>query len=171
MKVISDTSVDETSARVLYVLAAGIFPLLVAGLLTLLVFASGAVQRDDGISHQTMFAYFNYPVPGDLVASEFEVTGRVNTIPAGRVVYLAERVGDRFWPKMRIGTQATNFRRTQQTKSGQGYQYTIELLAANADAETHINRWFEQGSKSGKYPGIDITDGISVLAKVRVVRQ
>jgi len=171
MKTFSHTGSETTNAlsRALYVMLVACFPVVVAGVLTQLVFFSGAVQRDDGIGHQTKYAYFDYPVTGDLVANQFEVSGRIESVPAGEVVYLVERVDNRVWPKQRIGAEPTYFQRTQHTSPGKGYKYTIELLSANATAEERIKRWFNHGKETGKYPGIDISDGLTVLAKVRVV--
>ena len=167
----TENELADAHSRALYVILVACFPIIVAGFLTQLVFLSGAVQRDNGVSHQTKYAYFNYPVTGDLVAGPFEVSGRVESIPAGEVVYLVEQVDNKFWPKLRIGTEPTDFQRKQHTSSGEGYKYTIELLSVNAAAEAEISNWFENGNKTGEYPGIDIKDGVTVLAKVRVVHK
>jgi len=173
MEALSDTSIESSNAhsRVLYVLMVACMPVLVAGLLTHLVFISGAVERDDGIGHQSSSAQFDYPAPGDLVADQFDVSGRVESVPTGEVVYLVERLDNRFWPKLRIGSEPTAFHRTHKTSPGQGYKYTIELLSLNATAEAYINRWFDRAKNTGKYPGIEISDGVTVLAKARVVHK
>jgi len=173
MQSLKFTGIETTDAhrRALYVVSVACFPIIVAGFLTQIVFFSGAVQRDDGIGHQTKYAYFNYPVTGDLVEGQFEVSGRVESIPADGTVHLVERVDNRFWPKLRIGTEPTNFQRTQFVNSGKGYKYTIELLSVNAAVEAQIDSWFEYGNKTGEYNGIDINDGVTVLAKVRVVHR
>lgn len=173
MKVLDQTVFETPAAfgRVLYVSLVACLPFVVAGLLTLIIFISGAVQRDDGIGYQTQHAYFNFPVAGVLVSDEFEVSGRIESIPNGEVVYLVERVNNMFWPKLRIGSEPTTFRRKQKTSSGKGYKYTIELLSADVAAQTQIKQWFEQGKKTGRYPGISTIDGVSVLAKVRVVHK
>lgn len=167
----SGTDVTNAHSRALYVIFVACFPIIVAWSLTQLVFLSGAVQRDNGVGHQTKYAHFNYPLTGDLIAGPFEVSGRIESIPAGEAVYLVEQVDNRFWPKLRIGTEPTDFQRTQYTSSGKGYKYTIELLSVNASAEAAINNWFENGNKTGEYPGIEIKDGVTVLAKVRVVHR
>jgi len=173
INVFDKTGIETTgkSRLALYVSAAACLPLILAGSLTQLVFFSGAVQRDDGIGYQTEYAYFNSPVDGDLVADQFEVTGRVESIPLGEVVYLVERVDSLFWPKLRIGSEPKDFQRMQQASSGKGYKYTIELLSVNTAAEAQISRWFDKGNKTGNYPGIDTIEGATVLAKVRVVHQ
>lgn len=173
MRLFSPTGIQITTAhsRALYVLVVACFPILVAGFLTQIVFFSGAVQRDDGIDHQTKYAYFNYPVTGDLVEGDFEVSGRIESIPAGQVVHLVERVGNLYWPKLRLGTEPTSFQRTQYTSPGKGYKYTIELLSANAKVDAQIQHWFDYGNKTGEFPGIGVSDGVTVLAKVRVVHR
>jgi len=112
MKAFSDTDIDTTNAlgRAWYVLMVACAPFIVAGLLTQIVFLSGAVKRGDGINHQTKHAYFDYPAAGDLVADQFDVSGRVEFVPTSEVVYLVERVGNRFWPKLRIGSEPTDFK-------------------------------------------------------------
>jgi len=173
MNALSDTGIKTTQghSRVLYVLMVACLPVVVAGCLTMLVFTSGAVKRDSAVGQQSKFAQIDYPQSVDLVADKFSVTGRINSVPAGEVVYLVERVGNRFWPKQRIGTEPTDFKRTQHTSPGKGYKYTIELLSMNASAHAHTSGWFEHGKKTGAYPGIGELDGITVLASVRVVRQ
>lgn len=173
MNTFSDTDTETTNGhgRALYVLMVACMPFIVAGLLTQIVFLSGTVERGDGINHQTKHAYFDYPASGDLVEDQFEVSGRIEIIPEGEVAYLVERVGSRFWPKLRIGSEPTNFHRTHETSSGEGYKYTIELLSMNKTAEAYISRWFDQAKETGKYPGITISDGVTVLARARVVHQ
>jgi len=158
-------------SRAFYVLAVALFPLVLTGFLTLLVFASGAVQRDDGIGHETKFARISYPTPEDRVSEKFEVSGSIDSIPASQVVYLVERVDGRFWPKKRLGASPTSFSRSQHASTGEGYKYTIELLSLDAGALKRIENWFETGKQTGKYPGISNTDGVTVLAKVRVMGQ
>jgi len=173
MRIFSPAGIETTTAhsRALYVMAVACFPMVVAGILTQIVFFSGAVQRDDGIDHRTKYAFFNYPVSGDMVEGQFEVSGRIESIPTGQVVHLVERVGNLYWPKLRIGTEPTSFQRTQYTSTGKGYKYTIELLSANATAEAQINRWLDNGSKTGNFPGLDVNDDVTVLARVRVVHR
>jgi len=173
MRIFSPTDTETTAAhsRALYVMVVACFPIVVAGFLTQILFFSGAVQRDDGIGHHTEYAYFTYPVAGELIEGEFEVSGRIESIPAGEVVHLVERVGNLYWPKLRIGTEPTGFQRTQHASSGKGYKYTIELLSVNTTVEEQIKRWIDHGNKTGEYPGIDYSDDVTVLAKVRVVHR
>lgn len=174
MEMINSTTVTDTAearARVRYVLVVFSFPLLVAGVLTLVVFGSGAVKPDDGIGHRTKYANFSFPTPGVLVADQFETSGRIESIPPGEVVYLVERVEGRFWPKQRIGSEPTNFFRRQYTEPGKGYKYTIELLSVNAAGEEIIKHWYSEGEKTGNYPGIKELDSANILARIRVVRQ
>jgi len=173
MKALSDTGIESTNAhgRILYVLVVACLPLVVAGLLTQLVFLSGAVSRTDNVGQSSAFAYFNYPVAGDLVADQFAVSGRLEHVPEGEVVYLVEHVENRFWPKLRIGSEPTDFYRMQETSSGKGYKYTIALLSANEHAQAQISHWFARGKKTNKYPGIESIEGITELARVRVVHQ
>jgi len=173
MNTFNETGIETNYAyrRVMYVLVVACFPFVLAGLLTQVVFLSGAVERGDGITHQSKHAYFEFPASGDLVTDQFDVSGRVEFIPAGEVVYLVERVGSRFWPKLRIGSEPTDFQRKHETTPGAGYKYTIELLSMNTAAESHINRWFDRAKETGKYPGIKITEGVTVLARARVVHQ
>ncbi len=173
MKSLNESNFATIAAysRALYVFMVACMPILVAGFLSQIVFVSGGVARDDGIGYQSEHAYFNFPVAGVLVDDEFEVSGRIDSIPNDETVYLVERVNNHFWPKLRLGTEPTSFRRTQKTSPGKGYKYTIELLSANAAAQTRIENWFAQGKKTGQYPGIDVMDSVNVLAKVRVVHQ
>ncbi len=158
-------------SRALYVLAVAVFPILVAGLLSALVFLTGAVQPSDGIGHKTRFAQFEYPAPGDLVGDTFTVSGLLNTVPEDEVVYLVERTDAGFWPKQRLGSSSIAFSREQYAGAGKGYKYTIELLSLNGSAQQRVDEWFEAAEKTGKRPGITNMDGATVLAKVRVIHR
>lgn len=166
-------SSDALSARTraYYILIVAAFPAVLAGLLSLLVFASGAVQRDDGIRHTSDFAQFNYPVPGDLVNDRFELRGTIKNVPLGETIYLAELSEGRYWPKKHIGSLPTNFKRDQVASAGAGYKYSVVLLSVNVAGKSQIEDWFAHGRKTGKYPGITQLDGASLLVRLRIVHQ
>lgn len=158
-------------SRALYIIAVASFPLLLAGFFTLLVFISGAVERDDGIGHKSEFAQFNYPVLGDLVSDRFELTGTVKSIPLGNTVYLAEMSEGRYWPKKRFGSAPIEFSREQFTSAGAGYKYSVVLLSVGTAGKEQIENWFAHGRKTGKYPGIASLDDATTLARIRVIRR
>lgn len=167
--VITESAMGKS--RALYVLAVACFPLALTGLLTLLVFVTGLVERDDGIGHHTEFAQFNYPVPGKLVGGEFTVEGVISQVPSGQSVYLVESKDGAYWPKKDLGKAPTVFSRDQKTSAGAGYKYTIELLSLDAKALNRIEQWFETARATGKYPGIRDWDGAKPLAKLRVIHR
>lgn len=166
--VLSDEKVARS--RVLYIIAVALFPLLLAGLLTLVVFLSGAVQWDDGIGYRTDQASFEYPTDNDTVVDQFIASGSIDAVPEGTVVYLVERVDSRFWPKEELGASPTRFSRKHHVSEGKGYKYTIQLLALDPSALSRVNKWFETGNSTGKYPGLSDMSGVQVLAQVRVIR-
>lgn len=157
--------------RALYILVVACFPVLLAGFLSLIVFVSGAVQRDDGIGHNTEFAQFNYPIPGDLVSDQFELSGMVKSIPQGESVYLAELSEGRYWPKRHLGTSLTGFQSEHFTKPGAGFKYSVVLLSVGPAGESQIAAWFDHGQKTGKYPGIALISDSKTLAKTRIIHQ
>jgi len=169
----SDLSIESSpaKARFAYVFCVALFPVLLSGALTLAVFVSGAVARDDGIGTSTEYAEFTYPAVGEQTADQFEIRGEIKSVPAGSTVYLVEQSKGRYWPKQHLGNSASFFERYQSTTSGAGYKYTIELLAVGEEGHAQIDAWFANGRKSGKYPGISEIMGAKILAKFRVVRK
>ena len=166
-----DIQASDARARALYLLAVASSPLVIAGLLTLLVFVSGLVKHDDGVGQQSEFAQISSPAAGQQVGDNFEVTGVIDSIPVGEVVYLVERVDDHFWPKKKIGASPTSFKRQHNASAGQGYKYTIELLSVSGAEQKQIEQWYETGKKTGKYPGIKTFDAANVLANLRVIHR
>jgi len=157
--------------RALYVCCVGCFPVVLAGVLSMAVFGSGAVAMDDGIGHTNAFARFDYPLPGSRVNGSFTVKGDLLSVPEGKTVYLVETVNKRSWPKQLIGTSSTEFSREQHVSAGSGYKYTVELVAVDESGKSLITDWFHAGTKTGKYPGIASISGAEVLSRVRVVRR
>lgn len=168
---IQSTEDTDGRYRALYILVVACFPVVLGGIFTLMVFVSGAVQRDDGIGHNTEFAQFNYPVPGDLVSDQFELDGVIKSIPDGEVVYLAELSEGKYWPKRRLGQSTKSFKATHFAKQGKGFKYTIIVLSVGSVGESQIDSWFEHGKKTGKYPGISVISDSKPLAKTRVIHQ
>lgn len=165
-----DSNKTEAQRRALYMLAVAAFPIALSGLITMLVFLSGAVAMDDGVSHRGANAEFSYPVPGSIVAERFESRGTVKSIPAGHSVYLVEEANGKFWPKRRLGDMAGAFSHEHYAKDGAGYKYTIVLLSVPDAGKQQIESWFDVGRETGRYPGIADIDGMTKLAKVRVIR-
>lgn len=168
-----DVSIESSAAkaRAAYVFCVALFPLVLSGVITLAVFVSGAVARDDGIGVTTKFAEFSHPAVGELIADQFEIRGKIKSVPSGKTVYLVEQSEGRYWPKKHLGDSITTFKRKQSTSAGAGYKYTIELVAVGDKGQSQIEAWFENGQKTGKYPGITEITEASILAKYRVVRQ
>jgi len=158
-------------ARALYIVSVASFPVVLAGLLTLLVFGSGAIDRGDGIGHKTEFAEFRYPVPGNLVGDRFKLSGEIKAVPDGETVYLVEESEGRYWPKKHLGSSSVGFSRDQVASSGTGYKYTVVLLSVASAGESQIEQWFKQGRETGKYPGITKIEGASPLARIRIIHQ
>ncbi len=147
------------------------FPVVVAGILSFMVFASGAVKRDDGVGHKTEFAQITFPQPGDMVGEKFELRGRITSVPEGESVYLVEVSEGRTWPKLHLGSSPTSFSRQQYASAGSGYKYSVELLSVKPAGEQQIENWFENGRSTGKYPGITDIESSTVLVRTRVIRQ
>jgi len=168
---ITTSTNKHASARVLYVLSVASFPILMAGLISLSAFAFGFVAMDDGIEHTNEFARFDFPTPGITVPEHFETRGRLKAIPAGKTVYLVERSGDKFWPKEELGTTPTDFSRKQYASAGAGYKYTIELLAVGEVGHAEISEWFRKSKASGKYHGMQMSQDMELLTKIRVIRK
>lgn len=168
---VQPTNVSSARSRALYVLVVACFPVLLAGFISMIVFATGAVQRDDGIGHNTEFVQFNYPVPGEVVSDRFELQGTIKSVPAGEVVYLAEQADGKYWPKRRLGSSAISFKSEHYAKPGAGYKYTIVALSVGPDGESQIEAWFNNGQTTGKYPGIARVEQSTPLAKVRIIHQ
>jgi len=168
---IQKNDIDAARDRGLYILAVACFPAVLAGILTLIVFSSGAVQRDDGIGHNTEFAQFNYPTPGDLVSDQFELSGAVKSIPRGESVYIAEFSEGRYWPKRHLGSSPTRFQSEHFAKPGAGYKYSVVLLSVGSAGASQIDAWFEHGNKTGKYPGIAQVNDSKILARTRIIHQ
>lgn len=168
---VQSTDNDTGLARALYIIGVACFPVLLAGFVTLVVFISGAVQRGDGIGHNTKFAQIDFPVPGDLVADRFELRGKLKSIPRGETVYLAEMSEGRYWPKKHLGDSNKHFSHNHVTSAGAGFKYTVVLLSVGTAGHEQIKNWFDHGSKTGKYPGIVVVEESTALAKVRVVHQ
>lgn len=164
-------SVDNGRSCALYILAVACFPLLIAGVLTLLVFTSGGVERDDGIRHQSEFAQFDFPQPGDLVSDRFVLRGSVKKIPAGKTIFLAELSDGRYWPKKQLGEQPGSFKREQKTSPGDGYKYSVVLLAVGDAGASQIEQWLAHGRSTGDYPGLKSIAESTPLAKIRIIRQ
>ncbi len=158
-------------SRALYVFAVACFPILLAGVLTLLVFLTGTVERDDGIGHKSDYVQIQFPRPGKMVGDNFTLKGVVDAVPPGEVVYIVEKADRRYWPKKRLGTSPTEFVNKHYTRPGQGYKYDIEVISVNAEGDARLGQWFDSGKKTGKYPGIEHIVGAQVLAKVRVVHE
>ena len=170
----ADSTVSESNmaqSRALYVIAVACFPVLITGVLTLLVFLSGAVVREDGMGHKSEYAHIQFPVPGKLVGDRFKLKGFVDAVPPGEVAYIVEKVDRRYWPKKRLGTSPVEIANEHKTSPGQGYKYDIEVISVNADGDAQLKTWFDTGNQTGKYPGIEHIVGVQVLAKVRVVRK
>lgn len=161
----------DARARCFYILLVACFPLVVAGMISAMVFASGAVQRGDGIGHKTEFAQIDFPQPGDVVEDQFELRGRLTSVPEGESVYLVEVSEGRIWPKTRLGASPTSFTRQQTASAGSGYKYSVELLSVKPAGEEQIEQWFKKGQKTGKYPGITDIEASTVLVRTRVIRQ
>lgn len=161
----------EARARALYIVIVACFPVAIAGLLSFLVFVSGAVQPDDGVGFQSEFAEFSYPIPGDLVDERFLLSGKIKIVPAGEVVYLAELSEGRYWPKKLLGNAPTSFNRDQFANDGAGYKYSVVLLSVGELGKSEIEQWFEKGRSTGKYPGITVIEDSTQLARIRVVRR
>lgn len=162
---------DAARYRALYLLCVACFPVVLAGLLSLGVFASGAVAMDDGIGHTSDVASFDYPVPGVKVRERFTVKGKLHAVPSEKSVYLVETVNDRFWPKKLLGSSPMPFSREHFADAGAGYKYSIELIALDEDGLQQVEQWFKTGKSTGKYPGILKTPEFETVARVRVIRQ
>jgi len=165
------TNLSAANVRGLYVLCVAGFPVIVAGLFTLMVFLSGAIESGDSTGHDTEFAVFNYPTPGDRVQDSFETAITLKAVPENESVYIFEEVKGKFWPKQKLGNQPGKFSYKHNAGSGTGYKFTIVLLSVNAAGETLISDWFKRAEETGEYPGLPGIADSTVLSRVRVIHQ
>jgi len=168
---VSSVLSQEARARCLYILLVACFPAVVTGLLSFVVFATGIVKPDDGISHSSHFAHIDFPQPGDRVVEQFELRGSLRAVPSGETVYIVEAADGRTWPKVRLGNLPTDFSHQQHASAGAGFKYSIQLLSVKAAGERQIEKWFQSGLDTGKYPGLTNVKTSTVLARTRVIGQ
>jgi len=159
------------SPRVWYVLCAFLFPIAVAGLISLLVFGSGSIERGPLAPTHSEFAKISQPIAGKRVKSRFDARGEVTRLKAGEVAYLAETVEGKYWPKTRLGSSTGAWQRKQVADGASGYKYTLVVLAVGPQGDQQLDDWFKHGRDTGKYPGIANIESMRALASIRIIKQ
>ncbi len=158
-------------ARAFYILGAFLLPLGLAGLMTFVVFAAGAVARGPIAATHTDYATIETPSANQTVSSRFVASGEIVKLRDGEVAYLTELVDGKFWPKMRLGKTPGPWKRKQVANGGAGFKYKIVVMAVTGIGEQRIEDWFENGRTSGKYPGLEAPADMRAIAAVRVVKK
>jgi hypothetical protein len=108
------------------------------------------------------------PKSGEQVTQEFTVEVSLSAIPPGHHVWIAVQVGNLLWPKD-PEVPAQTQRKTYPIREfgTPGERFSLALLMVDAAGNDQILAWFENGQKTGSYPGFTTVRGSMQLDAVR----
>lgn len=107
------------------------------------------------------------PKPGATADPAFPAGGTIQLRPS-EVGWLAVRKGALFWPKEPSITKSGPWTRTV-FEGGPPGKFSLALIAVDAATNARIINWFEQGRRTGSYPGMLLGEGIRVLDEIEVI--
>jgi hypothetical protein len=94
------------------------------------------------------------PRRGEQVGPEFTVEAKVSAIPPAYHLGIAVQVGNLLWPKD-LDVPAQDRRLKSKICEGglPGQRFSVALLMVDAAGHRQISKWFEDGQKTGNFPG------------------
>lgn len=98
-----------------------------------------------------------------------QVTGTLSFVPRGYRVWLAVKIGDRYWTKRpEIEPSPVNWTREVVKTGPASEDFSLVLLQVDAKGQCTIESWYRYGQTTGSYPGLRLSDfsGAVVVDKV-----
>ena len=94
------------------------------------------------------------PIEDEEVGNYVKVTGELSGIPSGHSVWLAVKIGLLLWPKDEILPSEGTWTSAFDEGGGPGKKFGLALIMVGPDGERQIQRWLEDGSRTGSFPGL-----------------
>jgi hypothetical protein len=114
--------------------------------------------------------WIDSPSDGDTVGTRIAVRGGVHDVPDSYHLWIAHRVdpGGLLWPKdAEITLDDRGYFEVYVYEGGASPRLYVTLLLVTAEANAAFERWLEEGSRTGHYPGLRLSRGSYVeLASV-----
>ncbi len=146
-----------------------LFPALAATALAILIHLSIPFNYDRPAAATTDFASITMPADGDTVSNELTMRGSIFSTEADIWLYLAEESEGRYYPKTMIDNTAGPWQTTLYSGAPAGNEFRVVLLGLSAEQRLIVDNWFQHGSNTGEYPGIDSFELDVELAGVKLV--
>jgi hypothetical protein len=109
------------------------------------------------------------PKAGARVAPEFMASGTVE-IPPAQVAWVAVRIGALYWPKEPAITKSGLWRVKVFEGGVPGVRFFLALIVVDQETDQLINRWFEDGRRSGSFPGLPLRDSAKTLDEIALTK-
>jgi hypothetical protein len=106
------------------------------------------------------------PKPDTTVDPAFPASGTIQLLPS-EVGWLAVRKGALYWPKEPSITKSGPWTRTV-FEGGPPGKFLLVLIGVDAATNERIINWFEQGRRTGSYPGMILSEGTRVLDEIEL---
>lgn len=107
------------------------------------------------------------PMPGTTVDPAFPASGAIQMLLPSEVGWLAVRKGALYWPKEPSITKSGPWARTV-FEGGPPGRFSLVLITVDPPTNERIINWFEQGRRTGGYPGMILGEGIRVLDEIEL---
>ncbi len=148
-----------------FLLSVAVFPVLVAGLLTLVIKAFVPFSTIDA---DTQFASISSPKHNSSVSRQYVVSGTTKQSFGDKHLFLVEETSGIIYPKVSVPSEAGPWSANLYTGAPVGNNFRIVLLAINTADKTIFKEWLNNGEQTGEYPGLTNTESMQELTAVTV---
>lgn len=169
------TTIDQTPPltnpalrRISIILSAALLPFVVALVLSGLFYLLGDYRVNVGTPPKTEFASISYPERRTLVGPSFVAKGSIDKLPANTSAYLMVKRSELYWPKKDLGTKTGAWSQEIKETKRKGSKLYLVVLALSPDDKKHIDQWYANSKKTGKYPGIGQFSTAQEIAAIEV---